>query len=210
MRARLIALTVMVPAVTACGGGGGGDGGMGPGTRTLTSLELSPQNPNIPKGGEQQITATARDQNGAVLTVAAPTWQTSDAGKAIVSTGGLVTGVAQGPATITATVTRDGVTKSANTGVTVVAPPATSTVEALGNANQFNPGTVVIATNGSVTWHWNGLGHSVNFDPQAGAPANIGVRSTGSDSRAFTTPGTYGYECGVHPGMRGTVKVVNP
>ena len=53
-------------------------------------------------GATMQLTAEVRDQNGRVMSGATVTWSTSDATVASVNASGLVTGVAEGTATITA------------------------------------------------------------------------------------------------------------
>jgi plastocyanin len=48
----------------------------------------------------------------------------------------------------------------------------------------------------------------VFFRAQSGAPADIpGINANTSVARTFTTPGSYQYDCHIHPGMRGTVVV---
>jgi len=54
-------------------------------------------------GATSQLTATAKDANGTALSGRVVTWATSNAAVATVSASGLVTGVAAGAATITAT-----------------------------------------------------------------------------------------------------------
>ena len=63
-----------------------------PATTALTAL-----------GATVQLSAEVRDQNGAVMSGATVTWASSDAGAATVNASGLVTAVANGGATITAT-----------------------------------------------------------------------------------------------------------
>ena len=80
------------------------------GTATITvtpppvaSVDVTPPTASIVVGATQQLTATPKDANGNALTGRAVTWSTSDATVATVDTNGLVTGIAVGTATITAT-----------------------------------------------------------------------------------------------------------
>ena len=73
-------------------------------------------------GATVQLTATLRDAAGNVLTGRAVAWSSSNTSTATVSGTGLVTGVAAGPATITAT----SETKSGAAVVTVTAAPSSS------------------------------------------------------------------------------------
>ena len=72
----------------------------------------------------------------------------------------------------------------------------------------FAPDTVTVAAGDTVTFAFGSVDHNVFFDPQAGAPADIpGDNANVSARRAFTTAGTYGYTCHIHPFMHGTVIV---
>ncbi|MBW3656993.1 MAG: Ig-like domain-containing protein [Gemmatimonadetes bacterium] len=82
----------------------------------VATVAISPAAPEVREGATLQLTATTRDASGAVVTGRTVTWATSDASKATVSSAGVVTGVAEGSATITAT--SEG--KSASTTVTVL------------------------------------------------------------------------------------------
>ena len=91
-------------------------------TIPVASVDLSPGTPfNLSVGSAQQLTATPRDVGGSALNRLV-TWGSSSNAIATVSTSGLVTGVAAGIATITAT----SETKTAQVVVTVVpaAPPS--------------------------------------------------------------------------------------
>ena len=69
-----------------------------------TSITLSATSLSFASLGQtQQLTATVKDQNGATMSGASVTWATSAASVATVSSSGLVTSVADGTATITAT-----------------------------------------------------------------------------------------------------------
>ena len=73
--------------------------------------------------------------------------------------------------------------------------------------NLFDPATVQVAVNSTVTWQWNsgGVEHNVTFETEAGS----GNRSSGSFSRAFQTAGSVAYVCTIHAaeGMSGVVNV---
>lgn len=82
------------------GGGGGGGGGSG-----VASVTVSPPTACLAVGQTVQLTATVKDSAGAPLPGKSVTWATSNGAVATVDTTGLVTGVAKGSATITATST---------------------------------------------------------------------------------------------------------
>ena len=205
------ALTLLGSAATraACGGGGGGDdGGNGPPSQVLGSITLSPPNPSVTVGQKVTLTPRALDTQGGTINGASG-YSFTSAANAIATVGattGEVTGVAPGQAQITASLTRDGVTRTANTTVTVTNGtfPATASVTATSGAT-FNPGQVDIARGGSVTWTFEML-HNVNFSG-TGAPQNIPNKESGTESRTFNTAGEFDYECTMHSGMRGTVVV---
>jgi plastocyanin len=73
--------------------------------------------------------------------------------------------------------------------------------------NLFDPASLNVPVNSTVTWVWNsgGVEHNVTF--QDGP--NSGNRSSGSFPRTFGTAGTYAYTCTIHgaQGMSGVVNV---
>jgi uncharacterized protein YjdB len=91
----------------------------------VASVTVTPPSASITTGSTVQLSATLRDAGGNVLTGRAVTWTTSASSVAIVSATGLVTGVAPGGATITAS--SEGVSGTSAITVTV-APVATVTV----------------------------------------------------------------------------------
>ncbi len=90
------------------------------------------------------------------------------------------------------------------------AGPDTTTADIQATTNStFSPTDKTVAVGATVRWGFSTVGHSVIFDAVAGRPADIlGVNTSVIIGRTFTTAGDYGYECGIHPGMRGTVHVV--
>jgi|ERR1039458_270328 hypothetical protein len=76
----------------------------------LTTITVNPPTPSVTQGATEQMTATATYQDGSTSTLAGGTscsgntvcWSSSDTTVATISTGGLLAGVAQGTATITA------------------------------------------------------------------------------------------------------------
>jgi len=93
--------------------------------------------------------------------------------------------------------------------VNAITAPATENVDVGASGNSFTPDSVLIALNGSVTWHWaTSVTHNVTFTAVTGAPANIPNTSSGSPSRQFMTAGTFNYHCTIHAGMSGKVGVV--
>ena len=70
----------------------------------VATVGITPENPVVDKGGQLQLTATARDAAGTVITGASGTWSSTDAGVATVSSSGLVFGVSYGTASIRAAI----------------------------------------------------------------------------------------------------------
>jgi uncharacterized protein YjdB/alpha-tubulin suppressor-like RCC1 family protein len=103
----------------------------------VSTVTVTPASAPTTVGATTQLTAVTKDAGGATLTGRTVTWTTSDSTKATVSAAGLVTGVAVGTATITAT--SEG--KTGTAAVTIAqAPVATVTVA---------PATVTVFTNSS-------------------------------------------------------------
>ena len=91
-----------------------------PNPAPVATVTVTPGTASIPLGQTWQLTATPKDANGTTLTGRVITWASNATGVATVSALGLVTSVAVGSATITAT--SEGVNGSAVVTVTVPAP----------------------------------------------------------------------------------------
>jgi uncharacterized protein YjdB len=85
----------------------------------VATVTVSPSAPTVAINATSQLTATLKDAGGTVLTGRTITWTTSASNVATINGSGLVTGVAAGQATITAT--SEG--KTGTSTVTVPAPP---------------------------------------------------------------------------------------
>jgi len=204
---RKAGVCLMLGATVLVGCSGGGDDPTPPPTPVFTTFTVEPNAPTVTVGGTQALTPSAKDQSGATMSGLTTTYVSNAPGTASVTTpGGVITGVALGTTTITATGTIGSVTKTATVNVTVGAPSATASVTAT-SGNQFNPPQVPVARNGSVTWTFQAL-HNVTFTT-ANSPANVTEQSSGTASRTFPTAGTFNYQCTIHPGMNGSV-VVSP
>src|SRR5947207_3737960 len=70
---------------------------------TVASVTVTPRTLTVGVGATAQLTATPKDANGTALTGRVVTWASDNTTVATVSSMGLVGGVAQGQATITAT-----------------------------------------------------------------------------------------------------------
>ena len=91
-----------VATITASAGEASGSAVV-PVMQPVASVEVSPSAQTIELGSTLQLTAEAFDENGEAVAGAEFSWESSDAAVAAVDAGGLVTGVAVGAATITAT-----------------------------------------------------------------------------------------------------------
>ena len=122
------------------------------------------------------------------------------------------------PRTTLSLVTLGGLTACGGTRLATTPPPtppmnpvSAATVNAT-PALAFTPVEVHLLQGGTVTYAFGTVGHNVYFDDDPdGAPDNIpGVNSNATVTRVFTKPGTYSYDCHIHPGMQGTVVLVPP
>jgi plastocyanin len=68
---------------------------------------------------------------------------------------------------------------------------------------QFEPATLTVESGATVTWVWDGRApHDVT-----GQGFHSQEQSSGTFRHTFERPGTYPYECTIHPGMEGSVEV---
>src|SRR2546428_6223774 len=126
--------------ITATSEGQSGTASVAVANVPVASVTVSPTAPNMYLGGTVQLTATPKDAGGNVLAGRTVVWTSSNAGVGTVSASGLVTGVAVGAATITATSEGQSgtaaVTVSSVPVASVTVNPATATV-VLGAATQL-------------------------------------------------------------------------
>ncbi len=104
----------------------------------VSSVQVAPGTSQLTVGGSVQLTATALDASGGVLTGRPVTWSSSDAAVATVSSTGLVSALAPGTVQLTATI--GGVAGSAT--VTVSAVSVASVSVTPGSASVVAGGTV--------------------------------------------------------------------
>lgn len=207
---RTLAAGGVVAAILACGGSNGGSTGPTP---VFTSVAVTPSSPSVSVGATTTLTATAKDQSGATFAGApAAAWTSSDPTKATVDAAtGVVSGVANGVSTLTASVTVGSVTHTGTQQVSVVTPSANGSVTAT-SALSFDPHSVTIlraSGTGSVTWTFQSVTHTVTWDsqPSGATVADIGDSKNQDVARNFTVAGTYQYHCSIHSNMSGVVVV---
>lgn len=98
------ALTPGTAVITASAGGITGTAVISVQPAAVASVSVAPASGSIRVGKQLQLTATARDASGRELPGRPITWSSSSLKTAVVLSNGLVTGVAKGSATITATI----------------------------------------------------------------------------------------------------------
>ncbi len=160
----------------------------------VASISLSLAATSIVASTSVQATAVARDAAGAALSGRQITWTTSASQIATVSQTGLVQGLAPGTATITAT--SEG--RSASATITVTQPPVASVVVSLASTT-LTPGRTTQATalirdaSGATlsgrTLTWSSTNESVAVVSASGVVTAIGV---GSASITATSEGVTG------------------
>lgn len=104
-------------------------------TAPAFSLRMSPESTSVARGATVQLTAVTVDENGNEASASQVSWHTSDAARATVSATGLVSGVSNGRALITA---RSG--DRTTIGVVQVVRPAAAKVAILPRSETVRPG----------------------------------------------------------------------
>lgn len=175
--------------------------------RKIMTITVTPATRTLAPAGIQALTVQALDALAQeVAGPPAPSFLSSNTAAATVSGTGVVTAVADGSATITATmVTVDG-TRTATSEITVATQtiPATADVNLLDSS--FNPQSVDITRDGTVRFINNsGILHNVTFATLTAN--NIPNHSSGTNTRTFTTVGNFAFQCTLHAGMNGNVVV---
>jgi len=163
-----------------------------------------------------QAFVAGRDITGASVAIGTRvvTWSSSNTTIATVTASGVVTGVGIGSANITVSVADNGVTRTGNTPIRVVAiPGAPTTADIAMPGLLFSPVMAVVKQGGTVRFIFPALAHNVFWDPAlTGAPAppaDINTIASQVVTRAFPSVGVFPYKCRLHPGMDGTI-VVSP
>ena len=191
MRSTVLAVAFSTMSVLACGS----DTPTGNGTPTVASVVVTPGNATLVSLGEiVQLTASARDASGNAISGKTFTWSPSDVSVATVDATGLVTAVANGAVTITATT--DGISGSAAITVTqavasVAVTPNSATLVSLGETVQLT-GSAQDASGNTIsgkTFIWSSSGQSVATVSSSGLVTAV---VTGSATITATTEGIGG------------------
>ena len=132
------AISVGTATISATAAGVSGTSQFQSTTVAAASVSVSPSAPNVRVGEDVQLTATATDASGNLLTSRVPTWSSSNPIVATVSSSGRVTGVSKGTATVTATV--DGKSAPASVSVASAAPAPVASITVTLNASSINAG----------------------------------------------------------------------
>ncbi|MGI9078120.1 MAG: plastocyanin/azurin family copper-binding protein [Gemmatimonadaceae bacterium] len=188
-----------------------------PQQQTFSGLTLTPSSASLAVGAQIQLTATPVDQNGfAIQGAPSSAFSSSASGVASVSASGLVTGISAGSATISASLTIAGVSRTSTADFTIAQtsappapppPPPSASITVTTPGVSFSPQTATIPINGSVTWQISGATHNVTFSGAAPPGGNIPDARDVSVTRNFPLAGSYSYQCTRHSGMTGSVIV---
>jgi plastocyanin len=195
---RVAATLAALIVLSACGG----DGGLA--APSISSVIITAPKQTIAVGEPVQLTATARDVNGLTIGGAKITYARTPTTVLSVNSTGRVIGLTAGSGSVTAT----------SAGITSAPFPFTVTAGSIGavvtiQANTFTPSLLTIKVGQSILFDFPADQHNVVFAARTGKPADIPTTSAQSVTRAFTTAGTFPFDCTLHPGMSGSV-VVTP
>jgi plastocyanin len=184
-------------AVAACGGGDA------TGLPRPSTIEIAAPAQQLFVGQSVQLSARALDAAGGDLASGEATWASSNPDVATVTPTGLLTAVSPGTAQVRATING----RAGTMPITVEgAPVALATVTMPGTS--FSPSNVLVRAGGQVEFVFPVLAHNVTFQGTAtGTPLPIPATSGQSVRRSFGTVGDFPYECTLHPGMTGVVRV---
>lgn len=182
-----------------------------PANAAIAAFALNPATVTLAPGGTAPLEPVATTAAGARVTpLPQIAWSVQDGTRASVAAG-VVTAVAAGSTTVTASFTAEGKTwtASANVIVTAPAPPTPSTAAVQGVEDAFTPSAVTIAVGGTVTWTMVDEEHDVTWTGAAPPGGSTGrIDDDESVSRTFPAAGSYAYTCSRHDGEHGGTVVV--
>jgi plastocyanin len=184
--------------VAGCGGGD-------PASPTaVAAVQITTQLGTLRPGQTSQFSATAVNSLGNAISGAGEvTWASSVPAVASVNSQGLVTALTSGTTSITATIQNVQGTRV----VTVLAIGSGAIVTMPGNS--FIPFEVTIRVGEQVFFEFPQAIHNVIFENKTGAPQDIQQTRNVTIARTFPVAGQFLYDCTLHPGMSGAVRV-NP
>ena len=171
--------------ITATSGGKSGSAAVTVVAVPVATVSVSPATASVAAGNSVPLSATPKDSAGHPLSGRVVSWATSDAGVATVSTSGVVTGVAPGSATITAT--SEG--KSGTAAVTVTAAPPPGTC--VGACHYVDAATGNDGNAGTSTAPWRTIQHAADVtNPGDTVLVNDGVYTGGGNVVTISRSGT--------------------
>jgi uncharacterized protein YjdB len=173
----------------------------------VTTVTVAPTSASVVAGATTTLQATVKDQNGNVMTGQTVTWSTNNSAAATVNSSGVVTGVAAGSATITAT--SSGKTGTSSITVTAISPVVTTVTVAPTSASIVAGATTTLQAtvkdqNGSVmtgqtvTWSTNNVAaatvnsNGVVSGVAAGSATITATSSTKSGTSSITVTAVSG------------------
>lgn len=161
----------------------------GSGCAGVASVSVAPAPASVEVGATLQLSATPKDGGGASLAGCAVTWSTSAAAVATVGASGLVTGVAVGPATITAT----GGGVSGTSAVTVVVSTNRAPVVTAVSIPAAVPEGSSVSLSATFTDQDSGDTHTASISWGDGSPAQPGTVTSGTvtGSHVYANDGAY-------------------
>jgi len=191
MRSTVLAVAFSTMSVLACGGDDTTGLQTGNGTPTVASVVVTPDAPTLVSLGETaQLVATARDGSGNTISGKTFSWSSSDQSIATVNASGLVTAVANGTTSVSATT--DGISGSASATVAYFFTVSGSVVDDVGEGVagvSIDFGSFGTATTGlDGTWSKSGLEGRVTITP---TKANWGFSPGSVDIEGDTTGLTF-------------------
>ena len=192
-RYSLVLLVLASSIAMTCLGCGGSPSSAPPPAKTLTSVVVTPASAALQVGAAQQFAAAAKYSDGSTTDVStAASWQTASQAQARVSSIGLVTGVASGATSVTASFSGMSGTATLTVTMTSVAVSPSAVSIGTGATQQFTA-TVGGLSNASVTWSVDGVASgnitvgtisSIGLDT---APAQAGIHTVTATSVADNT-----------------------